>query len=172
VYKRQAGVGSKIKVDRQGRFIDLGDMFVGGPITIISLGLALSNGATVAWSADGSKATLTSASGFVITLAFRREGHLWICKDLNHLRDFVPCHDDGREHDTNMIKINFVNRHEDVPLAAPVTQDERKLRYNARELQKADIAGDYLRRLGYPGPSQDCCYHCPIWSYQECSYDE
>jgi hypothetical protein len=84
-------------------------------------------------------------------IVFNRVGHLWICKDLDHLRDFVPREDDD-DRDAHSIKINFVHHDEEELLAAPVTQDERKLKYNARQLQKAEVAGDYLRRLGYPGP--------------------
>jgi hypothetical protein len=73
-------------------------------------------------------------------------GHLWVCKDLDHLRDFVPRNDDD-DRDAHNIKINFVHHDEEELLAAPVTQDERKLKYNARQLQKSEVAGDYLRRL-------------------------
>jgi hypothetical protein len=40
------GVGDKVKVDQQGEFIDIGDMYISdaAPCTIISLGLAVANG--------------------------------------------------------------------------------------------------------------------------------
>ena len=124
------GVGDKVKVDQQGDFIDIGDMYVSdaAPCTIISLGLALANGSTIVWAADGSSATLTSRSG--VELVFKRSRNLWVCEDSNSLKSFVP-----------------TDRH----LAAPATQEEKRLKYNERQLKLSDATGDMLRRLGFPG---------------------
>ena len=123
------GVGDKVKVDQQGEFIDIGDMYVSdaAPCTIISLGLALANGSTVVWAADGSSAVLTSKSG--VELVFKRIRNLWVCEDTDSLANFIPT-----DH-----------------LAAPATQEEKRLKYNERQLKLSDATGDMLRRLGFPG---------------------
>ena len=76
------GVGDKVKVDLQGDFIDIGDMYVSdaAPCTIISLGLALANGSTIVWAADGSSAVLTSRSG--IELVFINNLSNWLRRSL------------------------------------------------------------------------------------------
>jgi hypothetical protein len=108
------GVGDKVKVNQLGEFIDIGDMYVSdaAPCTIISLGLALANGSTIVWATDGSSAVLTSRSG--VELVFKRIRNLWVCEDSNSLKSFVP-----------------TNRH----LAAPATQEEKRLKYNERQLK-------------------------------------
>jgi hypothetical protein len=123
------GVGDKVKVDQQGEFIDIGDMYVSdaAPCTIISLGLALANGSTVVWATDGSSAVLTSKSG--VELVFKRIRNLWVCEDTDSLAKFIPT-----DH-----------------LAAPATQEEKRLKYNERQLKLSDATGDMLRRLGFPG---------------------
>jgi hypothetical protein len=102
------GVGDKVKVDLQGEFIDIGEMYVShaAPCTIISLGLALANGSTIVWAADGSSAVLTSKSG--VELVFKRIRNLWVCEDTDSLANFIPT-----DH-----------------LAAPATQEEKRLKYN------------------------------------------
>jgi hypothetical protein len=119
-----------VKVDQQGEFIDIGEMYVShaAPCTIISLGLALANGSTIVWAADGSSAVLTSKSG--LELVFKRIRNLWVCEDTDSLANFVPTDDH---------------------LAAPATQEEKRLKYNERQLKLSDATGDMLRRLGFPG---------------------
>ena len=63
-------------------------------------------------------------------MVFKRIRNLWVCEDSNSLESFVPT---------------------DLHLAAPATQEEKRLKYNERQLKLSDATGDMLRRLGFPG---------------------
>ena len=123
------GVGDKVEVNRQGEFIDAGNMYVteAAPCTIISLGLALNNGCTVDFAKDNSSIVLTTKSG--LQIVFKRWRNLWVCEDIDHLKSFKPTYG---------------------PLAA-ITQEEKRLKYTEKQLKLSDSTGDALRRLGYPG---------------------
>lgn len=135
------GVGDSVRVNRRGAFIDVGNMYYTpqAPCTIISLGLSLAKGATVNWAADGSEVVLRTASG--LRIVFKRRRHLWVCEDFEHLRDFKPNVDEDVDPSASP---GFV--------AAPVTQEERRMKYSESDARAADATGNMLRILGFPGP--------------------
>ena len=123
------GVGyGAVSLNQVGQFLDIGPMYIGkAPCTIISVGLATENGASVKWAEDMSTATMTTQSGAEIV--FKRHKQVWICNDYDG-KDVAEVLQGG----TSM-----------------VTEAEKLLKYNRHELKQADEAAEYLKRLRYPG---------------------
>ena len=120
---RVKGVGhGAVTLNKVGEFIDIGPMYVGKcPCTIISVGVATSNGAKLKWEEDMSKVTLTTRSG--LELIFQRRRQVWICNDYSA---------------------------NEVGIAMP-TEAEVMMKYNRHELKQAEQAAEYLKRMRYPG---------------------